>query len=82
MENCFICNYLEQSEKDDLILENTHAIAAAGNYFREGHCSIKHKDKCSLCVYCFEELFNKEGERNPSKQENIKLKNELKKIIE
>jgi len=46
------------------------------------HLIPKHKDKCSMGVYCFENLQEVEGERKPSDSELNALANEIKKIIE
>ena len=46
------------------------------------HLIPKHKDKCSMGVYCFERLQEVEGERKPSDSEKNALANEIRKIIE
>lgn len=46
------------------------------------HLIPKHKDKCSMGVYCFEKLQEVEGERKTSDSELNALANEIKKIIE
>jgi len=46
------------------------------------HLIPKHKDKCSMGVYCFEKLSEAEGVRKSSDSELNALANELKKIIE
>ena len=46
------------------------------------HLIPKHKDKCSMGIYCFEKLQEVEGERKPSDSELNALANEIKKIIE
>jgi diadenosine tetraphosphate (Ap4A) HIT family hydrolase len=139
MERCEFCNRINSNGKDTAIEENDHAVAFAGNYYREGHCSIilkrhitsiselyanefndlftlvtkiskaleikynasktyllaigdkvehlhfhlipKHKDKCSMGVYCFGALFESEGERKPITEEQVVLKNEIQKIL-
>ena len=46
------------------------------------HLIPKHKDKCSMGVYCFEKLWEAEGLRHPSDTERKVLANEIKAIIE
>jgi diadenosine tetraphosphate (Ap4A) HIT family hydrolase len=45
------------------------------------HLIPKHKDKCSMGVYCFGKLFEAEGERKPTKEEQVILRNDIKKLI-
>jgi len=45
------------------------------------HLIPKHKDKCSMGMYCFERLFEVEGERKPSDSERNMLANEVKSLI-
>jgi diadenosine tetraphosphate (Ap4A) HIT family hydrolase len=45
------------------------------------HLIPKHKDKCSMGIYCFGALFEAEGKRNPTKEEQIILKEDLIQII-
>ena len=45
------------------------------------HLIPKHKDKCSMGVYCFGKLFEAEGERKPTLEEQIALRDELRTII-
>ena len=139
MDKCEFCKRIISNGKDTVIEENDHAIAYAGDYYREGHCSIilkrhitsiselhatefndlfslvtkistaleikydagktyllaigdkvehvhfhlipKHKDKCSMGVYCFGSLFESEGERKPTREEQVMLRNEIQKIL-
>ena len=46
------------------------------------HLIPKHRDKCSMGVYCFGKLFEVEGERKPSDSDLNALANEIKGIIE
>jgi len=46
------------------------------------HLIPKHKNKCSMGVYCFGKLFEAEGENRPSEADLKTLKNELRQIIE
>jgi diadenosine tetraphosphate (Ap4A) HIT family hydrolase len=45
------------------------------------HLIPKHKDKCSMGMYCFERLFEIEGERKPAASERDMLANEIKKLL-
>ena len=45
------------------------------------HLIPKHKDKCSMGVYCFGKLFEAEGERKPTLEEQVSLRDELRNII-
>ena len=45
------------------------------------HLIPKHNDKCSMGIYCFGALFEAEGKRNPTKEEQELLKNDLLGII-
>jgi len=45
------------------------------------HIIPKHKDKCSMGMYCFERLFEVEGERKPTGSERNMLANEIKKLL-
>ena len=142
MERCIFCDLMEDEKENinNLILENKHARAITGNYFREGHCTVilknhkksiseidmdeynslfelvikvskalekkydcektyllaigdqvehfhfnlipKHKDKCSMAVYCFQKLWEAEGKPKPSDLELNVLADEVKEIIE
>jgi diadenosine tetraphosphate (Ap4A) HIT family hydrolase len=46
------------------------------------HLIPKHKDKCSMGVYCFLKLFEAEGERKPSEAKLKTLADDIKQIIE
>jgi diadenosine tetraphosphate (Ap4A) HIT family hydrolase len=46
------------------------------------HLIPKHKDKCSMGVYCFLKLYEAEGKRNTPASELHILANEIKGIIE
>jgi diadenosine tetraphosphate (Ap4A) HIT family hydrolase len=46
------------------------------------HLIPKHKDKCSMGVYCFEKLFEVEGKRKTPASELHKSAAEIKSIIE
>ena len=139
MSECGFCDFIKKDQMDHLILENTHALAIADNFFREGHCNVilkrhiksvsalekeeyhsifdlikkvstalekkydcektyllcigdkvnhlhfhlipTHKDKCSMGMYCFERLFEVEGERKPTASERNKLADEIKSLI-
>jgi len=45
------------------------------------HLIPKHKEKCSMGIYCFGALFEAEGKRSPTEEEQELLKNDLKKIM-
>ena len=45
------------------------------------HLIPKHTDKCSMGMYCFERLFEIEGERKSSDSERNMLANEIKKLL-
>lgn len=45
------------------------------------HLIPKHKDKCSMGIYCFGALFEAEGKRSPTNEEQELLKNDLIEII-
>lgn len=46
------------------------------------HLIPKHKDKCSMGVYCFEKLFEAEGAMKKSIDENKELRNKIVEFIE
>ena len=63
--------------------EKTYLLSIADNVEHiHFHLIPKHKDKCSMGVYCFHKLHEVEGERNPSDSEINMLANEIKQIIE
>lgn len=45
------------------------------------HLIPKHKDKCSMGLYCFIKLFEAEGKRNTTSSDLNMLANEIKSII-
>ena len=139
MKECPFCQMIKNDRLDNLILENEYALVTAGDYFREGQCTVimkdhivsvsqmnkeqyiaafdlvtkiskalekkyncegtyllsigdqvrhlhfhlipKHKDKCSMGIYCFGSLFKEEGERKPTQEEQNSLAYDIKELL-
>jgi diadenosine tetraphosphate (Ap4A) HIT family hydrolase len=40
VDDCFFCEKLKAGDFSNLIIENDHAVAVFGGFYREGHCTV------------------------------------------